>query len=139
MPKGGARPGAGRPRKPIESLVLSGSIRPVRHAARLAVLAGATARNSKEIQWEPTAADLERLQESGREFVTGYLDAYDISAAEGALLLELAQVVDRLAEVRALRVDPLASIKERMALDRLEMGWSRLFASYSAMLKPEVV
>ncbi|MBA3638418.1 MAG: hypothetical protein H0W53_03885 [Acidobacteria bacterium] len=105
----------------------------------MAILAAATVPNSNKSMWEPSQADLDALQATGREFVTSYLENYEVSAAEAKLLLELAQIVDRLSEVRTLRVDPLASIKERVALDRLEQGWLRLYGSFASMLKPEVL
>lgn len=115
MPRGGARPGAGRPRKPVEHHVLAGTIRPGRHAVRVAALAARPAGNSNQSIWEPSGADLDALQDPGRAFVASYLAAYDVTVNEGGLLLELGHIVDRLSELRLLRADPLSEPKERGA------------------------
>lgn len=138
MPRGGSRVGAGRKPKSLALHALHGTFRPGRHAARLATAAALPRINhTNSNSWRPTDEEWSALDETGRVFVAGYLDDYDIAPAEGRLLLELGHVASRLAEVRTARVDPLSSTKERCTLDRLEQGWLRLFTSLAAQLRAE--
>ncbi len=135
MPRGGARPGAGRKPKPLEVHRLRGTYRPARHDARAANVALMPSPESKPSKgWIPSAADLEQLDKTGRTFVADFIEDYDFRAAEGRLLLELGQIASRLAAVREARRE-VQSATEAVSLERLEQGWVRLFASLAASLK----
>src|SRR5262245_54860884 len=72
--------------------LLRGTFNATRHGAALAALGPA---------WRPTAAQLAAIGPAGRKFIHRLRAMYDMGGLAGETLLELAIVVDRLAEVRA--------------------------------------
>jgi len=103
--------------------ILRGTFRPERHAK---LLPGGPV-------WEPTAADLEGLGAAGRRFVAELLAVYELNRLDAALAVEGAVLQDRLAEVRAGR--GTASAKERRALNRQELAWSRALTNIVLALR----
>jgi hypothetical protein len=126
------KPGrSGRPKLSLAHHLLSGTYRPDRHGPKPTTRGANALATEAAPGWMPDPADLQGIGEAGRVFVVRWLDAYEVSLAEGAQLLELAHVVDRLTAVRA----ALASAVEedRPRLMRLEMAWLR---SYAALMAP---
>lgn len=99
MPRGGARVGAGRPRKPLE-LIAKGSYRPSRHGPRpaAAVLRMPAA---DPVTWMPSDADVAGLSTDGRALIARVLAAYEPTVIDGLQLLEAARAADVLARLRA--------------------------------------
>ena len=129
----GGRPGrsGGSNRIPLEAHLLRGTFRATEHAHRMP--AGSP--------WDPAPAQLEALGAAGRAFIGRVQAAYVVSALEGELALEGAHAVDRLTELRSRR--PRASAKERVAIDRQELAWSRaltgcVLALRARLLQPKV-
>ena len=64
MPRGGARPGAGRKPKPLATLLLAGAFRPARHRHLLATSTRPAAVLGDG--WHPTPEALAALEPAGR-------------------------------------------------------------------------
>ena len=132
MAKGGARLGAGRPRKPLAHHVLAGTYRADRHGplpAHVHPIGAGTVD-----AWMPDAGQLAGLGPSGKLFVDRMTEAHTFTAAEGEILIEAGHVVSALAAVRS---EPRKgkSLRDVGMLERLELGWSRQFGSLMAQLK----
>lgn len=135
MARGGARPGAGRPKKALAVHRLRGTFRPSRHGARAANVALLPSPESTHTPgWTPSTSDLKALDDVARKFVEDFLQDFTFGPAEGRLLLELGHVASRLAALRAARKE-VETASEAVVLERLEQNWVRLFASLAASLK----
>ena len=112
------RPGrsGGHNKLSLEAHLLRGTFNPTRHARHARLASGGPV-------WAPAPPELAGLGTAGRGFVARIQAVYDLSPLEGELALEGAMAADRLAELRARRGDSAA--KERVALDKLELAWSR--------------
>lgn len=110
MARGGARVGAGRPRRPIAEHLARGTFRPYRHGPRPAanVLPMLPA-PSKD--WTPTPDDLAGLGDAGRALVARILAHYDPTTVEGLQLLEAARAADVLAALRAVEAPDLRQVR----------------------------
>jgi hypothetical protein len=105
MPRGGARVGAGRKKKPLAHHILTGGYRPVRHGplppgGRAAVLLQMPAPSAQE-------PDVDRLvdglKSDGVELVSDMLSTYDGWTPADLRFLRLAgELLDRRAELRTL-------------------------------------
>jgi hypothetical protein len=129
MPRGGARVGVGRRRKPIEEHLARGSYRRDRHGAlstdllsRGNVLPVTVA---PTVSWEPDAGDWASLGAVGRVFVERMLAGYSFTLTDGLVLLEAGRSADRLGRLRA-QGEPAV---------RDEATLQRLFASFLGQLK----
>jgi hypothetical protein len=89
--------------------------------------------SSKTAEWTPTEAQLAAVGQAGRAFVARVLAEYVFTPMEGELVLEAAQVCDRLAQIRQARGD--ADVALRLKLDRVEQGWLRQFSTLAFALK----
>ena len=104
--------------------VLRGTFRPERHTLPSP---------AKSAEWVPTEPQLAGLHAAGRAFVARVLAEYQFTPMEGELVLETAQVCDRLAQLR--RALAGADVALRLKLDRVEQGWCRQFATFTNALK----
>src|SRR5688572_21227845 len=102
------RPGrsGGHNQIPVEAHLVRGTFNPTRHG-KLMSTSGPV--------WTPAPAELTSLGAAGRAFVDRVQAVYSLSPIEGELALEGAIAVDRLAELRARRVQWPAD--DRLALD----------------------
>jgi hypothetical protein len=131
MPKGGARQGAGRPRKPLADHWLRGTHRADRHGPLPKNVI--PMRTTAPEDWQPSPEQIDVLEDSGRGFVAQLLERFTFNAAEGVILIEAAHAVDALAALRGLSMAD-KTIGEINTIQRLEQGWSRLLASHMAQL-----
>ena len=94
MARGGARPGAGRPRKPLELHRLQGTYRPSRHrnVVEMPAVAGT---------WAPTPDETAGLRDAGRVLLDRVQANYDVTLIEGTQLIEACRAADVLATLRA--------------------------------------
>lgn len=135
MPRGGSRPGAGRPAKPVEEHVLAGTYRRDRHGplpSNVVQMPGATPPQTQG--WTPAPAELGAVGKAGRQFVSEMLGAYEFTRSEGVLVIEAAHITDRLAALRSIARGSIEKA-ERLSLERLEQGWTRLLASVMCQLR----
>lgn len=110
----------------IEQHKLRGTFKPSRHGQRAAT--------SPDHPWQPSAPDLKALGTVGRRFVRDWLARYDVTKAEGAVLLEAAWATERLAALRGQSREGL-TLREAAALARLELASSKLLAALLAQLR----
>ena len=96
MPRGGQRPGAGRPAKPVELHRLQGTFRPSRHG-HLA----AAARRPAEFGWSPTAADRAELGARALDWLDAVVTLYRLDAIEGRLLMAALRSLTRVGQLEA--------------------------------------
>jgi hypothetical protein len=131
MPKGGARPGAGRPRKALQTHLLAGSYRRDRHGERPS---NVVPMPDSSTEWQPTAADLGAIPEPGRRVVMDLLAKYAFGLIEGPLVLEAGRAVTALDVIRELarKTRPL---DEALKLQRLELQWQQRLQSLLLSLK----
>jgi len=134
MPRGGPRPGSGRKPLPLETHVLRGSYRKDRHGPLPASVGNVALMPAPVASWHPEAAELRALPRAGRVIVGKLLAAYEFSTAEGALLLELGQAVGSLEAVRGTQRGGL-SVREAIAMEKLEIAWQRQVAALIAQLR----
>ena len=102
MGRGGARPGAGRKPKSLQSLLLSNTFRPDRHAALLrpAPVGNVTPSRTTAATAEPPAFALAGLGPDGVRFVRAAFADFEFSALEVELLRLGAQCCDDAAQPR---------------------------------------
>ena len=98
MPRGGARPGAGRPRKSLAAHALHGT-RPARHgqlgtATAATVLTMPSAAQAGD--WRPTESEIEPLSPLARKWLAAALSLYHLDPLEGERLLECLRVLSRI-------------------------------------------
>jgi hypothetical protein len=124
---GGARPGAGRPRKPLIRHYVEGTWRRSRHGVPPTTGATVLALPTPAAAWVPGPAELAGLESAGQALVGTLLAQYDFTAAEGPVVIEAGHVADRLAALRRV-ADPSP---------RLEMAWIRLLAALLSQLRAE--
>ena len=82
----------------------------------------------------PAPAELKSVGKAGRQFVADMLRAYEFSRSEAVLVLEAAHITDRLATLRSISWENVQQ-GERLSLERLEQGWTRLLASVMCQLR----
>lgn len=134
MARGGARPGAGRPRTPVATLRLTGGFRPGRHGHRLAT-ATAPVADLPAGGWQPAPEALAALDAAGQALVLAVLGACELTTVvEGAVLLEAGHAADALARWRAVDLEA-CSLMDRARAGREVRGWSALLAQLLAQLK----
>jgi hypothetical protein len=83
--------------------------------------------------WTPTAAQLGALEPAGRAWLDRFLAEQVVSSIEGEVILTLALIEDRLAEIHQARLT--ADLTLRLKLDRLEQNWLRQRATLLLALK----
>ena len=93
MPRGGSRPGAGRPRKPLSTHVLNGSYRPDRHGPRSS---NVVTMPTPSADWRPANSDLAGLGPRALDWLDATLTLYQFDGVEGAHLLLALRSLDRL-------------------------------------------
>lgn len=91
----------GHNRKPVSQHLVSGTYRRDRHGPLPALPGHVHSLPVEPPRWQPTDTDLEPMPPSGRRFVRGWLKHYDVTLAEGAILLEAGHATGRLHEIRA--------------------------------------
>jgi hypothetical protein len=118
MARGGARPGAGRPRKALQDHALAGTFRRDRHGSRLAPsTTPAVAGDLRELV-------MAGLREAGRSFAGSVLDGYDLTPAEGHIVRVAGLALDDAAALRRCERTPetirleQASIRQFLAATR---------------------
>jgi hypothetical protein len=89
--------------------------------------------SSKTADWTPTAPQLAALGVAGRAFVDRVRADYVFVPLEGEVVLQAAQVLDRLEALRQARDG--ADLALRLKLDRVEQGWLRQYAMFLNALK----
>ena len=132
MPKGGARPGAGRPRKSVASHLLTGTFRPSRHGPRPAA-GHVLSLPSAEPDWRPSPADLAGLGVRAREWLALTLATYTLDAVEGAHALLALRCLDRCAALEQAVAEAggagVADSRLLVALDRGTRTFSILWGA----------
>jgi hypothetical protein len=93
MPRGGARPGAGRPRKSLATHVLRGTYRPDRHGPRPS---NVVALPAPVADWMPAQSDMIGLGARARDWLDATLTTHRLDALEGAHVLLALRCLDRL-------------------------------------------
>ena len=127
MAKGGARPGAGRPRKPLSDHLLRGTYRRDRHGASAVERradAGATI--------DALAADRGRPGGSGdtraARWSAEVLERFELTFWDGWLLIEAAKTADVLHDLRMADAGGL-SPREAQTRDRQIRQWTQLYTT----------
>ena len=108
MPRGGARTGAGRPRKPVMEHIVRGTYRAARHGPRPSNVLLMPEPSSS---WAPTAEDVAGLGDAGHVLVARMLGSYEVTPVEGVQLLEAARAADVLAQLRAEEAPDLRQVR----------------------------
>ena len=108
MPHGGARVGAGRPRKPIDLHIAAGTYRRHRHGPRPAIQAVPSPEPSG---WAPSDEDMATLKTAGRALVARVLATYEPTVIDGLQLLTAAQAADVLDQLRTAPEPDLVQIR----------------------------
>ena len=124
----------GANRRPAAEHVLSGTYRASRHGPLPAHVHPIPDATAEEGSWQPLPADLEHMTAAGRRFVRGWLKRYEVSAMEGAVLLEAGHMRDRLTALRAMDRTTMGG-SERARWTRLEIAASKLLAALLAQLR----
>jgi hypothetical protein len=93
MPRGGARPGAGRPRKSLAAHVLAGTRPHHARATTAAVLPMPAAAGARD--WRPSQGEVAALSPLARTWLQATLGLYRLDALEGLRLLEALRVLSR--------------------------------------------
>ncbi len=108
MSRGGARAGAGRPRKPLELHLLKGSYRRDRHGelpehlrpgAGGQVLAMPAPAKPPAADWRPTRAERKALSPRARARLDATLAEFKLDALEGGRLLDALRSLSRLEQL----------------------------------------
>ena len=100
MPSGGARRGAGRPRKGLALHQIEGTIRPARHGNVLAM-----PRPDSGADWWPADADVQALWPRSQEWLEATLHLYRLSAVEGGMVLLAMRSLTRCEQLEAAIAD----------------------------------
>ena len=132
MGHGGARAGAGRPKKPLTEHWLRGTWKEDRHGERPRHVHAIAAAAPED--WRPATGDLDQLGDPGRQFVERLLEGFKCSHAEGVLVLECGHATDALAALRGLPMDG-KTLGEINTIQRLEITWSRQLAALLCQLR----
>ena len=112
MPQGGARRGAGRPRKPSQDhlpglthtgLTVTARYRPT----------SSRCRRRRRSHGRPARSDRSAIGSAGRSFVDEMLDRYDWDFREGQIALEAGKAKSALAATRT--IDPRSKRRDRRA------------------------
>jgi hypothetical protein len=100
MPRGGRRPGSGRPRKALSRHLIAGSFRTDRHGPRPA--AGTVlAMPLPSEDWRPSPEDEAALGPRARRWLTSTVALYRLTSIEGEQVLLAMRSLDRLAQLEA--------------------------------------
>lgn len=99
MPKGGARPNAGRPRKPLAEHLARGTYRPDRHGPR--PIGNVLAMPAPVTDWRPTNAERSELGDRARDWLDAVLNLFAIDDLEGRRLLEALRTLTRIEQLEA--------------------------------------
>lgn len=92
MPRGGARPGAGRPRKPLAEHVLNQTYRADRHGPLPANVVPMPMHSG----WHPAPSEVKRLGARARDWLAAILRLYQLDELEGRRLLEALRSLTRI-------------------------------------------
>jgi len=98
MAKGGARVGAGRPRKPVSQHLLEGTFRVDRHGARPTNVVPLPVQAP---DWQPEESDVDVLAPQARRWLANVLAFYQLSPIEGEVLLLALRSMTRLEQMEA--------------------------------------
>jgi len=127
MARGGARVGAGRPKKPLEAHKRAGTFRADRHGPRPAVVGALAMAPAVNVAQAPPATLLAGLGESGVRFLrSAYADFEQIGNMEGEVLRVAAEAYDDAAMARARGDLKSARAAVRQFLAALQrLGWPK--------------
>ena len=101
MGRGGRRAGAGRKRKPIRELLLTGRYRADRHGARPAPGSNVLTMPAAGVDWWPAPADVDALAPHARSLLDATLSLYRLSAIEGEQVLLALRTLSRCEQLEA--------------------------------------
>ena len=118
MPRGGKRPGAGRPRKALSLHRIEGTFRPARHGRTAVVVPMPAAVAAGD--WQPGDLEVAALSPRAQIWLQAVLQLYRLNAVEGQALLETLRVLSR---VEALELEDGMGATAALARER------RLFLS----------
>ena len=95
MPRGGARPGAGRKRKPIADLVFTGRYRPDQHGPLPATVGNLAMQPPVSRGWQPTEAERAELGPVAMKWLSAALAGYQFDPLEGQRVMQALRSLTR--------------------------------------------
>lgn len=121
MPRGGPRPGSGRPALSPEQHVLRGTFRPSRHGVRPVITAPAVVA-APSTGWQPTPADYAPLQARAKAWLAATASLYVLSPLDALRVCECLRVLSRAEELEAR--GPSAALRAELKL--FQVMWTGL-------------
>jgi hypothetical protein len=122
MPRGGSRPGAGRPRKPSALHAILGTWREDRHA-HPATAAALIPMATGVADWQPSEADEAALSPRAKDWLAALVSTYALSPVEGRYAVECLRVLSNIEALEAAPGQLAALARERGLFVRM---WAAL-------------
>lgn len=114
---------SGRRKQTIAERILRGTFDARKHAPSAAPPA-----------WSASDAQLAGLGPDGRALIDRLRAVFDLTPVEGEIALEAAIACDRLSDLRRRR-HGIADLKQRLSVERIEIGWQKQFAGLMQALQ----
>ena len=117
MPRGGPRPGSGRPRLSPEQHMAAGTFRPCRHGVRPPAFMPPVLTPTPQAGWQPSPEDFAPLAPRAQAWLRATATLYELSVLDALRVCECLKVLSRVEQLEA--AGPSAALRAELKLFQL--------------------